>query len=182
VAGGLTGAGVDNTPLVERAEVALDGTLSAWVTVTALPDKRSHNAIVAYDDALWVSGGLSGDPAGVHTSYKDVLRAEILADGSLGAWNTVGELPLTLATHSSFAHGGALYVVGGVEDGDTNTAAVRRALIEENGMLASWEDLPPLPKPRAHAHQTPVFGGFVYSAGGAFEHASIPDVFIGRFE
>jgi hypothetical protein len=182
VVGGLTGAGTDSTPSVERAEVAADGTLSAWTETTPLPGKRSHHAVVAHDGALWVTGGLSGDPAGVHTSFSDVLRAPIDASGNLGEWSVVGELPLTLATHSSFVHAGALHVAGGVEGGATNTAAVRRAAIGDGGTLGAFEELAPLPKARAHAHQTPVFSGFVYSAGGAFEHASLPDVFVGRFE
>jgi hypothetical protein len=182
VVGGLTGAGTDNTPSVERAEVSEDGTLSAWTEVTPLPGKRSHHAVVAHDGALWVTGGLSGDPAGAHTSFSDVLRAAVDENGDLGAWTIAGELPQTLATHSSFVHAGALYVAGGVEGGSTNTAAVRRAAISSDGTLGTFEELAPLPKARAHAHQTPLHAGFVYSAGGAFEHSSLADVFVGRFE
>lgn len=111
-----------------------------------------------------------------------MLRAPITSDGSLGEWSVAGELPLTLGTHASFVHSGALHVVGGVEGGSTNTAAARRAAIGADDTLGAWEDLPALPKARAHAHQTPVVGDLVYSVGGAFEHTSMTDVFIGRFE
>jgi len=48
--------------------------------------------------------------------------------------------------------------------------------------LGAWEDEAPLPIARAHAHQTPVHGAFVYSAAGAHDHASMADVFEGHFE
>jgi len=182
VVGGLTGDNTDNTPVVERAVVSSDGKLGAWSLATPLPEKRSHHGLAADDAALYVTAGLKGDPAGVHTDLRDVLRAPINADGSLGEWSTVGELPATLATHSSFIHLGYLYVVGGVEGSSKDTNHVRRASIGADGILGAWEDLAPLPKARAHAHHTPVHGAFVYSAGGAVDHASMPDVFVGHFE
>jgi hypothetical protein len=49
-------------------------------------------------------------------------------------------------------------------------------------VLGAWEDVPPLPTPRAHAHQTSIHEGFVYAVGGALNHVSIADVYVGRFE
>ena len=40
----------------------------------------------------------------------------------------------------------------------------------------------PVPTKRAHAHQTPLFGPVVYAVGGALNHVSTDNVFIGRFE
>jgi hypothetical protein len=181
VVGGLTGAGKDNTAKVEIATIS-GGKIGAWSDGMALPDKRSHHGLAVGTNALYVTGGLKGDPAGANTGYRDVLRAPIAADGSLGAWATVGELPANLGTHSSFVWLGQLYVLGGVEGDIHNTDAVRRAPIAADGTVGAWETLPPLPKKRAHAHQTPLFRGFVHSVGGAFEHSSIADVYIGNFQ
>lgn len=182
VVGGLTGDGKDNTTLVERAVITADGQLGPWEAMTPLPDKRSHHGLVAYGGALWITAGLKGDPANAPTTYKDVLRAPIQGDGTLGQWAAVGELPVPLGTHSSFVWMDYLYVAGGVENNLSNTDHVRRAKLGEDGSLGAWEDAPPLPKKHAHAHQTPVHLGFVYSAGGALQHDSTVDVFIGRFE
>ena len=87
-----------------------------------------------------------------------------------------------MARRASFFWAGHLYVVAGVENDATNTDHVRRAPITQEGTMGAWEDLPAIPKKHAHTHHTPVFGGFVYSAGGALNHASFADVFIGRLE
>jgi hypothetical protein len=94
----------------------------------------------------------------------------------------VGQLPATLTTHASFVHAGSLYVVGGIESDSHNTAAVRRAPIGADGLVGAWESLPELPKARAHAHQAPFFEGRTYAVAGAYNHQSIADVFVGRFE
>ncbi len=180
VVGGLTGAGNDNTPNVAIAAV-VDGKVGPWSSGTALPDKRSHHGLALGPGALYVTGGLKGDPAGVSSGYRDVLRAPFAAGGTLGAWAKVGELPATLGTHASFVWLDHLYVLGGVENDSTNSDAVRRAPIAADGTVGAWESLPPLPKKRAHAHQTPLYRGFVYSVAGAFEHNSLADVFIGAF-
>jgi hypothetical protein len=182
VLGGLTGDNTDNIADIERADVLEDGTVGAWVEVPPLPGKRSHHSAAIHDDAIYVTGGLEGDPAGSYATLANVLRAPIQQDGTLGEWAEVGQLPMSLTTHASFVHAAALYVVGGIEDDFENTAAVRRASLGADGTLGAWEELPSLPTARAHAHQTPLHNGFVYAVAGAVNHASIANVFVGRFE
>jgi hypothetical protein len=181
VVGGLTGDNTDNTPIVEKATVSA-GAIGTWAPTTPLPEKRSHHAVVVYDDGLFVIAGLTGNPAAVNTPLSDVLRAPIASDGSLGEWKTVGTLPVALATHAAFVHLGWVYVVAGVENDSSNTDAVRRAKIGGDGMLSEWESVANLPVQHAHAHQTPILDGVVYSVGGAFQHMSSTDVFWGKFE
>ncbi len=181
VLGGLTGDGKDSTPEVEMA-VVTDSKLGPWQQVTPYPERRSHQAAIAHGNKLYSIGGLSGNPAGANTTYAAVWRTEIQADGSLSAWQTVSELPTEMATHSAVVHADSLYVIGGVSGQSqlgVNTDAVYRAHIQADGGLSSWETQAPLPKARAHAHQTPEHGGFIYSVAGAFEHASMTDVFVG---
>ena len=179
--GGLTGLNLDNTPTVERASIDADGVVGEWEQVAPLPGKRSHHSAVVHDGAIYVLGGLEGNPAGEHTTLSDILRAPILEGGGLGEWTTIGDLDTTLTTHASFVHAGRLYVVGGIA-GNANTDAVRRAAFQADGSLGAWEDVTPLPKARAHAHQAPLHDGFVYAVACAYNHDSIADVFVGRFE
>lgn len=182
VVGGLTGNNTDSTPKVERLVVSGEGVLGTWSQLTPLPKQRSHHGLAVWEGALYVTAGLTGNPAGAHEDFKDVLRAPINDDGTIGEWATVGELPVTLGTHSSFAHLGYLYVLSGVENNASNTKHVRRAPIGADGMVGTWEDLPQLPKAHAHAHHTPLHAGYVYSAGGALNHLSTTDVFVGKLE
>lgn len=181
VVGGLTGDNTDNTPIVEKATVSA-GAIGNWETTTPLPEKRSHHAVVVHGDGLFVIAGLTGNPAAVNTPLSDVLRAPIAADGSLGEWKTVGTLPSALATHAAFVYLDSIYVVAGVEDDSSNTDAVRRAKVAADGTLSEWESVASLPTAHAHAHQTPVLEGFVYSVGGALQHMSSTDVFVGKFQ
>lgn len=180
--GGLTGDGKDNTPSVERAEVT-DGVLGSWSEVTPLPDKRSHHAAAVVGNVIYVVGGLSGDPAGVNTGYADVLASVVSADGALGPWEPVGSLPATLATHSAFFHGGRLFTLGGVVNDATFSDELQAAPLDPStGVLGSFEGVGNLPLQRAHAHQTPVLGAHFYSVGGAKNHKSQAEVFVGTFE
>ena len=181
--GGLEGpAGIDSTPHVEMATVS-GGMLGAWKQAQPYPERRSHQAVAIYKRNLYSIGGLSGNPAGVHTNYATVWRTTVALDGSLGPWETLSELPTPLATHSAVVHADSIYVMGGVAGSvgnAKNSDMVFRADILADGKLGAWEKVSAfLPKARAHAHQTPEHNGFVYSVAGAFEHASMTDVFIG---
>lgn len=182
--GGLAGDGTDNTPSVEVAKFDA-GELGAWKETTPLPDKRSHHAVFTHDQRVYVAGGLSGDPAGANVGYSDVIAASVNADGSLSEWKTVGSLPDALATHSAAVLGDSVFLVGGVIGSGfaaMNTAGVWRAKIAKDGSLGSFEPELDLPKARAHAHQTPIVNGFLYSVAGAFEHASMTDVFVAKLK
>lgn len=146
---------------IERA--TFDGqTLGAWETLDPLPVTLTHHAAVVAGDALYIIGGIS-DVA----TRTEILRADFTADGHLGAFVQVGSLPEGRGTSAAFVHLNQLYVLAGAnkaQGGEVDT--VLRAAIGDDGSAGAFEALAPLPKPRAHVHQTPVFGGFVYSAGG----------------
>lgn len=149
------------------ARMGADGTLGAWTALTPLPRPRSHHAALVHDGHLYVVGGLDGDPAGHLAVYTDVLRAPIQADGTLGEWRIASRMPHSYATHAAFVHGGALWVLGGVEDNQRFVNHVWRAAFGANGALGRWEEVDPgLPLARGHVHETPVVGGRVYSVGG----------------
>jgi hypothetical protein len=152
---------------VFAARLGRDGRLGAWQRLRPLPEPRSHHAIVIDHGALYVIGGLGGNPARQPVQHNSVLRATIRRDGTLGEWRRVGEMPHAYATHSAFVHEGALWVVGGVEDNARFSEIVWRAPLARNGALGAWTQVAqPLPFGRGHVHVTPVIGGRVYSIGG----------------
>jgi len=151
---------------VFAARLGADGKLGPWQTLRPLPEPRSHHAVVIDHGAVYVIGGLGGNPARQPVQHKSVLRAVIARDGTLGEWQTIGEMPHSYATHSAFVEGDALWVVGGVEDNTTFSARVWRAPLSRSGVLGGWSEVQPLPVGRGHVHVTPVIGGRVYSVGG----------------
>ena len=192
VVGGIQADGTSQAS-VERATFSESG-VGSWELDTPLPEPRSHHALVAHDNALYVIAGLNrfdGDPFPYEDeNFSDVLRSEIGADGSLGSWTVVGQVPSPLAVHAAFAHDGALYLVFGLE-GTSDTGdfigRVQRAPFQADGTIGAFESLPnELPLTRAHCHQAPLFDGVVYSAGGASisgaHMMSQPETFFARFE
>lgn len=89
----VAGGRVDNTnsptELVLSAKIAVDGSLSAFQTLTPLPETLRDFAMVAFKKRLYVIGGSNG------TVRSDVVySASISADGKLGTWqNNNAKLP-----------------------------------------------------------------------------------------
>lgn len=181
VAGGLTGNNTVNTDVVERSVVDPVTGPGAWQVVTPLPQPRSHHAMVEHGGALYVIGGLTGNPSGAYTDRLEVLRASIAADGTLGAWEVVSMLPAAVGTHAAFVFANRLYVAAGVQ-GMTTLDKVRRAEFLDGGALGPWEDAPPLPFARAHVHHVAVVKGHAVLTGGSIGDRSQASTAVGRFE
>jgi hypothetical protein len=179
VTGGLEGR--TSVAQVWGGRLGADGAPQSWVDLTPLPAPRSHHASFIYDGALFVVAGLNGNPAGEHEQLRDILRAPIQSDGTLGAWTAVGRLDSAYATHAAFVRDGWLYVVGGVENNSRFVPSVQRAPIREGGSLGFFEATTPLPVGRGHVHQTPVRGEYVYSVGGSANRRLSAAVNIGTF-
>lgn len=162
---------------VERA--SFDGTtLGPWEELAPLETPVTHHAAVAHGGAIYLIGGGAGLQA-----RTDILRATVAADGTLGAFTIAGALPEGRATSSAFVHLDHLYVFAGMKQlTGQEVATVLRAPIDAAGAVGSFEELPPLPLARAHAHQAPKSGPFVLSLGGSIHHETQREVFVGRFE
>lgn len=163
------GQGPTNTSEAEVYVARVEnGRLSEWREVGRMPRPRSHHASLVHDGHLYVVAGLDGNPAGGPALYTDVRRAAIRDDGTLGEWQLASLMPYAYGTHSAFVHGGAMYVMGGVEDNFRFSDRVWRAPFRPDGRLGAWEELNPgLPATRGHVHVTPVIGDRVYSVGGS---------------
>lgn len=181
--GGLQQKIVGGSPMqtvldvVERA--SFDGkVLGDFAAIGTLPGKLTHHTVFYHNDALYVLGGGSGA-----TATTDVVRATLSDAGELGEWQVVGQLPEARATASATVFLDQLYVFAGMkslvgEERDT----VLRAGIAADGSVGAFSELLPLPSKRAHCHQTPLFAGHFYSAGGSINHKGQKDVYVGKLE
>ncbi|NUP08916.1 MAG: hypothetical protein HOW73_22945 [Polyangiaceae bacterium] len=164
-------------PTIERA--SFDGTtLGAWEELEPLAGPLTHHAAVAHDGAIYLIGGGEGLPA-----KTDIVRATVGDDGSLSAFSNVGTLPEGRATSSAFVFLDHLYVVAGMAQlTGEERATVLAAPIDAEGNVGAFVELAELPLARAHAHQAPRSGPFVFSIGGSIAHMPQKDVFFARFE
>ena len=173
---------------VFAARIEDDGSIRTWVETTALPRARSHHAALVHAGHVYVFGGLDGAPGLPQAGFFDVIRAPIGDDGMLGEWETVAFMPHSLATHSATVHGGAVWLLGGVEDMQRFVATVWRAPFDDEGGLGEWAAIEPgLPAARGHVHVTPAVRGHIYSVGGRIttpvgRPGVTGDVRIGAFE
>jgi hypothetical protein len=181
--GGLgadTGQSVDQ---VVRAKLAPDGVPGAFESMAPLPEPRSHHMSFQYGGYLFLAGGLTGDPMDNPPSRKDIVRAKVGSDGSLGAWESAGTFPKGLSVSAAQVFARRVYFFGGLPDGSAYSRQVLSATLAEDGTLGAMETLSTrLAAPRAHVHQTPMFGRFIYSVGGRLDTDTSTDAIeIGTF-
>jgi len=164
------------------ADVGADGTIASWNPGGKLDGPRTHMAVSFANGFVWLTGGLSAVPTASPPNLKSVWRGSVEADGTIDQWTQMTPMPAGICTHSSFVYGGWLYVVGGIDD-KGQSAIVRRAHLEDDGTLSTWEIAAQLPVARGHVHQLPIENDRVYSVSGATDYSlnSTNAIFVGSF-
>ena len=164
------------------ADVGADGTIASWNPGGNLDRARTHFAVSYANGFVWVTGGLGTLPTVTSPTLKDVWRGSVESDGTIDGWTQMTPMPSGICTHSSFVYGGWLYVVGGIDD-NGQSAVVRRAHLEDDGTLSTWETAATLPQARGHVHQLPIENDRVYSVSGATDYSlnSTNAIFVGSF-
>ena len=133
--------------------------IDPWDELDALPQRLIKHGMSAAEGRLFVAGGVGSDG----TEQSTVYRANIDADGTLGAWEQIGSLPIPLADHAVVAASGYLFILGGW-DGQNVTSAVYGAPLND-GQLGDWASLTPLPVGLAE-HTAVAANGYLIVVGG----------------
>ena len=150
VLGGLDGTG-NATSTVYYASLNPDGTIPAatlagtWATTTPLPQSSFAEGAAIFHGRIYIAGGNDSTGAPVSKVYS----AKINGDGTLGAWQTLPDLPVALAYHQLVTAAGYLYALGG------DTAAVD-----------------PISKAQAASSQSTIYYNQINIRSGAFINAS----------
>ncbi len=96
-----------------------------------------------------------------------MIRTHINPDGTLQAWQVIGQIPGYLNSLATVAYGGNLYMLGGWSYGTYAYASVERAPINSDGSLGSWVDESTyMVRPRS-GFPAVVANGYLYAIGGA---------------
>jgi hypothetical protein len=186
VLGGLDATGAA-TSTVYEASLNADGSIPAassagtWTTLgTPLPRALFAHGAVIFHGHIYVAGG--NDTTG--TPVAKVYSAPINADGTLGAWTTLADLPDKRAYHQLVTAAGNLYVVAGtnvavdpisnVQSSGSQSTVYYNAINLKDGTLAgaTWTtNASSLNKGREKLSAA-VAGGGVLSSGGLYNGAS----------
>ncbi|MBX3209135.1 MAG: hypothetical protein KF764_29145 [Labilithrix sp.] len=134
---------------------------------TTIAPARDHHTTMVIETTsghwLYVIGGTDA----WETLHDDVQRARIADDGSLGAFEQVGKLPVARAGHCMVKSKDRLYlfggVVGSVRDGSSKTSVVLD--LDAEGKVVGSSAGPEMPEAVMHL-TCDLVGDFVYVLGG----------------
>lgn len=141
-------------------------TWTYWHQDTGLSSARSNFAAVAYNNRMYVIGGLNASDTPVTT----VEYADILPTGQLGSWTSGTALGTSRHSMSAQIYNDRLYILGGSETSISGapTTNVQYTKINGSGSLNSWTSTTPMLSGRASSggNFAVIWGGYIYISGG----------------
>jgi len=137
-----------------------------WYQDTGLSSIRAYSGAVAYNNRMYVLGGI-----GASAPVNSVEIADINPTGTLGSWTASGAvLPSTARYgHNVQVYNDRLYLIGGAATvGGAPIASVYYNKINTDGTLNSWVSTTSLGAGRMSlgGNFTSVWGAYIYISGG----------------
>ena len=148
------------TTAVYYAGIGPDGALGEWLQTTSLPEPLFGHAVVATDTHMYVLGGFRTDTG---HPRSNVWRAAFQADGTLGAWEAMKNMPEARNFTRAVVVDNRVYVVGGYQDGGTFGEVFVADLWA--GGITQWREILPLPD-SVYRHALVAYNGSIYVIGG----------------
>lgn len=135
-----------------------------WYQAGNLSSVRSDASAIAYNNRLYLVGGLSTSGAVNTMEYADINP-----NGTLGSWTGGAALPSALYGHSAQVYNDRLYIIGGASSiGGAPLSSVYYNKLNANGSMNSWVATTSLSSGRMSAggNFSVVWGAYIYVSGG----------------
>ncbi len=147
------------------------GTPDYWYTDTALPAARSQFAAVAYNNRMYILGGLTGTAPGTVISSNTVIFANINPMGTFTSWTATGMTAMTSNRYglSAQVYNDTLYVMGGSTSfGGSTLSTVDYVKLNSDGTMNSWVNTSSLTGGRTTigGSFSTIWGAYIYVSGG----------------
>lgn len=139
VTGGSTGVAPYFLDSVEAAPIHPDGSLGAFAEVGHLVVAREAHSALVVGGSLYIFGG--DTTAGGAPAIGSIERAAILADGSLGAFASAGQLATPRQSAAVWQLGATVFIAGGGGNAGAQTS-VESANIQADGTLGAFATSP----------------------------------------
>ncbi len=143
--------------------------LTGWEAGPELDHRRDHHVTFVADTAagpfLFVAFGMA-----VVAPPLEIERAAIQPDGTLAAFETIGEVPAGLIGPGFAQDGRSFVIIGGLGEDGNSTTATYQGSVSDDGTL-SFEPGPPLGESRYHVGAA-YAQGHVFAIGGLFQDVS----------
>lgn len=159
VIGGSNGSGVYNTS-VWTADINSNGIVGEWSVSQTLPTTFANSSVLVVKNKVYMLGGVIGG-----SISSAIYCANINADGSLGVWSSVGNLPSISTAATAVATRNRVYLLSGYDSSTTTTTATYTATINDDGTLGTWYAGYSLPASVGYG-QSVVAGGYVHVIAG----------------
>lgn len=141
-----------------------------WYSDTALSNARSFFGAVAYNNRLYIAGGLT--TSSTLLSSNTVQYANINPNGKLSGWASTGMQALTSARYGLTAqvYNDYLYVIGGnASFAGTPIGTVQYARLNTDGTMNAWQTTASLAtsgRMTAGGAFSTIWGAYIYVGGG----------------
>ncbi len=172
--GGIDSTGATTTTAYV-ARIGLDGAVDPWQETTSLPQALDGASAVVFRGFLYLAGGAGADSAAVTSVY----RAQVNADGTLGSWESLPDMPIARSYHALVSFGPYLYAVGGetgqvgaelatLSGGETGAVAFARVNLRTGDLTAAgWSAVSGMGKSRSK-HSSVFAGGALFVTSGVY--------------
>ncbi len=165
---------------VYLSKIQPNGTITAWQSLTNLPNPLALGGAVVTGGKLYYAGGSDNQD----TKYNDIYVADInQTDGTIGAWSTAGHLPVATDQFGMVAYGNNIIIVGGrVDPNNIHVSTVYKASVDPStGLVSGWITMPPLPQVIS-ASGVIVVGSTLLSVGGETTGLDIKKVYYANLD
>ena len=138
-----------NIANVATAAIGPDG-LGTWSAAAPLPEPRALSAATYLAGTAYVIGGTSATESATTTVYAGKPDT---VTGLITMWTQVDALQLPAPRNgaSVVTVSDGLILLGGADQNYTPQTSVWKATLQSDGTLGAWEEMSPLPEPRANA-------------------------------
>ncbi|OQX81371.1 MAG: hypothetical protein B6D61_00830 [Bacteroidetes bacterium 4484_249] len=155
--------GTNYSDAVYRATMQTTGN-STWTSYDPMPDSLCDHAMVANNEFMYIIGGRKDN----YISDK-IYFCKINSDGTLGEWTeSAVTLPQPLWGHTAVFLNGYIYVAGGTNSSDENTAnsdVCFAKIVDIDGNLSNFTAISSLPQSR-NGHSMICYGNRLIVMGG----------------
>ncbi len=141
-----------NLNSVYYASLGSDGSVGTWGTTSVFADGRTGPAATAYNGYMYIVGGARTQtsatncpPSGLVLYCKDIQKAPINSNGTLGTWVSAGATYTSTTSQygrdglGAAVYNGYMYVIGGNYNTNSNVSAeVDIAPINPDGTVGAW--------------------------------------------
>src|SRR3569623_503682 len=165
---------------VEYAPILADGRLGAWQYTQPLGEPRFYLAAVAGNGYLYALGGANGERGKDNIPSAVVERAQILGDGSLGAWQRMGYLTTPRRGLQAAAYQNHLYAIGGYNGAFLKS--IEHVEIKADGTLGDWQEDPEHAVVDRYIHSAAQLDDKLYLLGGHERSTRLPTVEFARVD